>query len=550
MWRAIEKIFAALQRFCVRLYGLYMLIILCAIIFAAQGMTYAGKRTLTFDYWTYVLIAAVVGLLLVVIIALARRNTPPPSEDKSPLPFVLTVVFCVVVLICWQVIAVQGGWFRSGWDVGTLTDFGNEVDHTDYYSQYPNQVFLVSLFNFISWVGTQLGFTEGYLCLVFVGCACVDISMVLVAVAARKMVGNLCGSLVFVVSLALIGFSPWFMVPYSDTYGMLFVTLVFFTYVCCESKVLKWPIMVFVALLGYAIKPTVIFILVACVVIDGLQQFRVLAARRQAGDKIRFPGWKRIASGVAAIACMVLALYMPNMLITAMQNDDLVLDDEKAFSATHFLMMGFNPDTLGNYNGGDVAYSASFATKEERQQANIEIWLQRVQDAGPDGFAYRMLQKSLCVYNDGVFAWEGEGGFYMEPHGTDEMVKTIYGIEDEEGGHERPAYFAEPMQAIWMLVVIGLALLLITRFASKEACAMALALIFLSGFLMLFECRARYIFLYMPIIVTMGLYGWRGLYLRIQSLIGGFKTKRAMKNAAPKGVETVVFPSVAAPTDE
>ena len=54
------------------------------------------------------------------------------------------------------------------------------------------------------------------------------------------------------------------------------------------------------------------------------------------------------------------------------------VDKERAISWPHYLMMGLNDSTDGVYFGDDAVYSTQFATRKERNAADLEVAIQRV----------------------------------------------------------------------------------------------------------------------------------------------------------------------------
>lgn len=87
------------------------------------------------------------------------------------------------------------------------------------YSIYPNNLLLFYVFCIIEKIGMFFSMPEPYN-------LCIYISCFLGNLISRKLTdsGVLRGCCI-IVSTVLILFSPWIIIPYSDTYGMLFVML-------------------------------------------------------------------------------------------------------------------------------------------------------------------------------------------------------------------------------------------------------------------------------------------------------------------------------------
>ena len=93
--------------------------------------------------------------------------------------------------------------------------------------------------------------------------------------------------------------------------------------------------------------------------------------------------------------------------------------EEKAYSWKHFLMMGLSHEVIssditvyGCYYAPDYAFAASFATRDEREQARLEVFKQRVSELGADGVLKAYGYKLLWSFSDGAFFYGREGNFH------------------------------------------------------------------------------------------------------------------------------------------
>ena len=112
--------------------------------------------------------------------------------------------------------------------------------------------------------------------------------------------------------------------------------------------------------------------------------------------------------------CFILSLITIKTSINLIcEKNQIVLDSNQRLGMSHFLMMGNNEEGGGLYVGDDVAYSRSFATPQERKKANIQRTFERMKDMGIAGYLRFLAKKMLTVYNDGTYAWGGEGNFFM-----------------------------------------------------------------------------------------------------------------------------------------
>ncbi len=136
-------------------------------------------------------------------------------------------------------------------------------------------------------------------------------------------------------------------------------------------------------------------------------------------------------------------------------------------------------------------------------------------------------QKNLTNYADGTFAWGAEGGFVQQITGDSTNVRSWLGIVDTSTSTGSNTAYGWYCQILWVAVLLGCAasalrrarglrglearsLLGAERATSRTCAVIALTLIFLSGFLLIFECRARYLFLFSPFYVLLAIDGLTG----------------------------------------
>ena len=508
--------------FLLKLFGLYILLVLTLILFAAPFVTYPRKTPLAYLAPIHFLMALGSGYSLFDLLQINDSYAAERSSKENRGTFSITIMLCSLILVALQAFIVRGGWFVTNWDLYTLADFGHSADHFVYYSNYPNQLFLAGLFERIVSLGSLIGFKNGYLCVVCIGCLATSMSAMLLAHATRAAFNDAVGYCVFAVFSILTALSPWILVPYSDTYGLFFTSMVIWSYCCIGNQHIKWFSMTLFSIVGYLIKPTVVFVYLA-IIITSLKDWLpgIVDSLRNPGAGTRqfrasiYNALSRLTSLSLVIAvAIVFSLILKSFI--ALPSDSF--DEEGAFSWTHYLMLGFNQEYLGVWNQDDLDYSRSFPTKASRQAGNIEEWKRRVRDAGFPGVARLVVLKTLSNMADGSFSWEQEGGFYSTTGGDSEAIKSIYGIDEAVNDTlilSRDAPFSSVAQILWFIVLIGIASLFFTSHVSQDEpkilSVIVLTLFMLCGFLTIFECRARYLYLYSGYFVILSIVGWRRL---------------------------------------
>ena len=502
----------AFGRLAVAFFGL----ILALILFTCDGWEYACKFSFAAHRQLLFFALGVISLFaLCFCTRIATFYVAPRVRDPRRAWNVLVVLFCIA-LFAYQLVVVWGCWFKTDWDARALATVDDPQSIADYLSQNPNQRFLYGLFRAISFVGRLLGSPDTYLSLVVGSCLCVTLAVFFAAHAARGLRGIRAGVVTLVVLGLLVGASPWILVPYSDTYGMLCPAIGLWCYVCHKNRWQGWFGLGAVAVLGYAIKPTTIFILAAALFVEMLTvPMRVARMRREASG-IALALRRTAPFAAALVAGVCLSLFVTN----AVSSRQVQLNKELELSMTHYLMMGLNSQSMGVYNADDALASAACATSSERSAMNVRVWKQRIHDLGPLGLLRLYHQKLLSAFSDGTFAWGIEGQFWIELHGNCRALKAYYGIGNfnhEDPNAQNGMWFEVLSQTLWIGCIAGVVLLGFSRRLDAATVVPMLAVCALALFLMVFETRARYVFLFAPYFCVLGVAGWSEVVDRVSA---------------------------------
>lgn len=461
-----------------------------AVVFVAPFVQYASKHYYLAE-WNLILVPA--ALVAIAGIAFVIRRWPASAQPHRSRIFETFVAAATATTLVLQGLIVSGAWFVTDWDCGTIA-MNDPADIVDYLSVYPNQLFLVGLFSWMRQAAALFGI-EPYLVMVYGGCISVTVSACLASFVARKLFGKRAAIVASTVLFVFCGLSPWILVPYSDTYGMLAPTAILFAYVCMKDARTKTAVIAAAFGIGYCIKPTTIFAVLAILCIEGCRLIHRLATDRASLSLKR---------GIMGVGAAALGGLLAFSLVAAAEKDLPELDENRAYSAAHYLMLGLNAQTYGVWSQSDVEYSSSFATPEERRAGNIEEWKNRVHELGIDGAAKLYAKKVIRSYSDGAFAWEEAGTFYADVRGENDVMKAWWGIGDKGDN----VAFRVASQIVWFAVLIGMVLLLSSRKSTRAEAVMAFALVMLTCFLAVFECNARYLFLYLPYYIVLASGGW------------------------------------------
>lgn len=507
-----------------------MLVIIFTVLICFQNLKYTCKTELILPNIAIFLFIIITFLLLCLLFRKLRSSNFPKLQnfDYDNTVKVLTfILFVAQVYISFNII------FDTGWDSGALIVASRLLATEKYgdafavypFSRYPNNLFLLFFETFLIKLNNDFGIFLGdqsLMCIVIVNCIINSSACYLVYKSISLLVKKSFAFLGFLFGVVLFGLSPWTVICYSDSLGLLFPVLSFYYFFkpskSTVSKYVNLPVAIFSGCLGYFVKPQCAIMLIALTITGFIYNFR-------------FKNKKVLIKFGASAICLVLSLLVINGGINAeCKKYGYTPDKNIKFGMTHFLMMGLNEESNGVYSDPDIVYSASFAASKERQQANIKRVIERLKTMGPIGYAKHLTRKILTVYNDGTFAWGAEGNFYFSiPENpnekTSKLLREIY-YTNEQGIYSK--YFTLFEQTVWIAVVFFGILAAFNNSSHKDKrmlSTLMLAIIGLTVFELLFEARARYLYTYAPIYCILATLGIKNALNFVNNGITVFKFK-------------------------
>lgn len=525
---------------------LVVYVLVCAIIlFVDRNVTYSmsGYNTPLLPNLALVAIAAVIALLCQKMFTLRKASdaAPSPVHRTGRAPY----IFATAALFCYQLVSFYYVGVLTGWDAGTLrgastlaAPISQTLPADDwyylYFSSYPNNLLMLIIFRVQDRIRAALmpQVSTGVFYAV-ISMALVSLSFYLFTRVSAKLFGRERRSLVADgIFFVLVGLSPWYMIPYSDTYGLFMCTVMLYLLVCHSGSL---PSAVALGLLGavaYSIKPTCVFVIISICVAWVLETCGTAAFRKAISD-----------IGVMLLA-FVISLAAVNMTIGSL---GISWNEDARITASHFAMMGLNDETDGVFSSDDASFSMAQPNVEAREEANREVIKERLNAYGPIGLAKHLVKKTLVCFNDGMFAWPLEGGFFGE---------TV-GVASDDGANffhnylYPPASFSVPgpyrtfctiEQTLWLVCLIGIPLGLLRpekrHYPEKDASDSAqpawLVIAYCVGamllFLLVFEARARYLYLYSGYFVLLGMHG----YQQARARLATWSESRPRRLATPR----------------
>lgn len=168
----------------------------------------------------------------------------------------------------------------------------------------------------------------------------------------------------------------------------------------------------------------------------------------------------------------------------------------------------------GGYYVKDVDFSESIPDKKDHDSENIKVIKERINASRPYNLFIFFVGKNIKNYGDGTFGWGSEGNFYLDfvqpENKFEEKIRSFY----YNNGNNYCNY-TFIVHTMWIATLILITCNLIkTKFSSnflEIKGFLCLSLIGLSIYLILFECRARYLFVLVPYFVMLAVFGLNNL---------------------------------------
>jgi len=437
------------------------------------------------------------GLIIAAICVISRRISYK-CVKRSIMLLSIAGIFYLFFVSCHYC-------FSTGWDCGTILDnaiylYENRPDKLNnyYYSNYQNNILLTFFYSILYKLADALCIKNGYFLILFVQSVIYSLSGYLIYKTADIYFGekhHMYSSAVWIIYMLIIGHSPWIVIPYSDSAGLIFVTSCAYCYFKANSNVHKRInlfIMTLLSVLGYFIKPQIFVFAIAFSIVTLIAEYKSIIANP-----------KNAAKTAVFITAAVLTAISAVFTITKVCH--FKIDKEERLGMPHFIMMGLNDESHGIYNPNDILYSQSYHNNKERNTANLLEAKRRVQNFGFCGMLNLAIHKTLINYNDGTFAWYVEGGFFKEKytHMNNRLENFLTNCFYKDGKYY--IHFHTAMQIIWLGTIF------FAVFAAKcsdvKVCVLMLSIIGLTLFVLIFEARARYLFSYVPIYILLALIG-------------------------------------------
>ena len=447
-----------------------------------------------------------------------------PNDSWKKINAASFILFFLLVYISLNI------YFSTGWDAGyVLYDAktvanGGIVDGT-YYSQFPNQQMLLIIESALFKLNDMFGVIDsenGMMILIIIQCLIVAVTGNLV----YRVLNDFLHKPIFAwigwgTFCILLGLSGWITIPYTDGMSLFYPILILRCFQrkesCDKNKYGWWGTIVFLSYWGFKTKPTALIIFIAIIIVEGIYKIAEL-------NKTNMISFAKI------VTVSFIVLFVSNAIFkSALGTTGITVNRELDTGALHMIMMGLNDENDGVWAKKDAALSVGIANKSDRKEMQINVIKQRLEDYGLKGLLRHTARKSLVIFNDGTFAWGMEGKFYYEVYEVkNQFISPL--LRDmfySTGGRYQVVATVE--QAIWLAVLFLSGCCIFLR-KDKFTSVICISLIGIILFNYLFEARARYVMIYVPIFIVLGICSIEVLNGLIQRKVGYISLREKMKD--------------------
>ena len=416
-----------------------------------------------------------------------------------------------------------------------MTNNTDKIMH-GYYSRYANNLFLTYIFLNVYKLSKVIGIYNGYFLLLFIQSIIFSVGGYLIYKIADmyfKERYKIYSVSTWIIYMIIVGLSPHIVLTYSDGIGMFLSLLL--TYIIFKledrkilktnkeiirNRILKTILILFftnLTIISYYIKPQIIIISIAYGIIK-LTNIIVSIIKKYI-IKLKTIKSKKIVENknkektniyyIIIILMIILTGYMTYTYIRKANNSmGIDVDKEKRFNITHYAMLGWNTESKGVFTIKDENFSGKYEKLKDREKGNIEELKKRISEMGIGGVINQIARKILTNYNDGTFSGVATFVYIRDEYkiqGLDnnlsEFLKNVY--------YERGKYneiYTQIMQCLWISILI-FNMFSYNDSKLRKIAIIILALIGLFLFETIFEARSRYIFVYVPLYIFIGVIG-------------------------------------------
>ena len=376
----------------------------------------------------YAILGIIILFIILGIIYLVLKKVLKIRNNKN---IDIIIMFLTIVLIPFLYYISIHYSYRPGWDIDIILKnieymLSNNTDKImhGYYSRYANNLYITYIFLNIYKLSLNIGIQNGYFLLLLIQSIMFSLGGLLIYKIANmyfKERYKIYSVYTWILYILLVGLSPHIVLTYTDGIGMFLSLLLTYIIFKIENiKILKKNKKIIIriiftllftnlTIISYYIKPQIIIISIAYMIIKLLNMLRIIIKNWKNKDKIQKDYYRDLLkNNIYYVFLIILAIVTGTMTYLSIRKANnsmgIKVDREKRFNITHYAMLGWNPESKGVSTIKDENFSGKYEKLKEREKANIEELLRRIKQMGIGGVINQIARKTLTNYNDGTFS--------------------------------------------------------------------------------------------------------------------------------------------------
>lgn len=404
--------------------------------------------------------------------------------------------------------------YRYGWDAAVLTSFSNELSTggtlsahaADYLSRYPNNIPLLALMNVLHAVGGVLGW-DMYGTYLWFNAVCVTVVMSITFALVRTLTSTFAAFLAQAAVLLLMGLSPWVATPYTDLpaapliLGGLALAVVTLRAATVARTVFWGGVAVVALALAFTVKTTPVTSVVALVCVVVVVGLGARSTPVRVGSVVVVTAVTMLFSGVATVtgaaAAQTAKIHRGRLDTTRTPPLQWWLANGLVTVA-----QGHGHTYYGSYSGAMVRASRRLRGDELQRWSDRELRRQLERRSAVSLAAFEV-DKQVFNWGDGMFFAWGEGSDSGASLLLDRAVTARWVQDWDHPSGEHYVLRASLTNGLWVFLVLWCGLGLLAAPYRRETLLLAVALLAVTAFTLLFQGRSRYLFAYVPVLVVL-----------------------------------------------
>lgn len=383
---------------------------------------------------------------------------------------------------------------------------------TNYISLNPNNYLLVLWFKY-----NNFFFKENLIVSLAVwNILFIDLSIYLLYLINKLLFSKQQANIVFLLSTVILGFSPQFIYTYSDPITLFLLILTIFLIVKSVGKTVSpfYQIAIGLALsIAYGFRPTVLIFIIA--------GFIVLVFKCVENASISFL-IKSVKKTIMATAIFLLTTSLISFHLSS--QDDINYNENESRTALYYINLGLTYS--GNVHS-EISPKVLSSAGDNRNKVALEEIKERLNNYKYNTFVGHLFYKYYWMTAEGNFGWFQERVLsensllnigWLKRIQAGRTARFIRNFIYVEGKYY--TFFASFIQINWLLMTLGL-ILYSLNYTTENYFNLWMQITVFGGllFLLIFEAgRSRYLYQFMPAIISISASGYSQFYMFLKRL--------------------------------